>query len=432
MTKAVKVGLIGLGTVGSGTFNVLKRNKAEIERRAGFPIEVVHVGARRNLAECDLSDIQVSSDIFAVIEDPSVDIVVELIGGTTVAKELILRAIDNGKHIVTANKALIAEFGNLIFEKAKQKGVQVAFEASVAGGIPILKTIREGLVANHIVSLAGIINGTTNYILTQMEQNQKGFSEVLLEAQKLGYAEADPTFDVEGIDAAHKLTILASLAFGIPLQFSSVYTEGLTKVTLDDLSYAKMLGYTIKFLGIAKKTPEGLQLRVHPTLVPKEHLIAKVDGVLNALLIEGDAVGSTLYSGRGAGAEPTASAVVADIVEVARVVSALSKSCVPPLGFIGQVNEPILPIDQIHSAFYLRIQVEEKTGVLANISRILSEHGISIEAILQKPVHQQVGCVSIIIVTQCVLEKTLNAALALMTRLPEVQKEVGKIRIEEF
>ncbi len=432
MSALVKVGLIGLGTVGSGTFNVLRRNKAEIERRAGFAIEVIHVGARRNIAGCDLTDVKLSSDIFAVVEDPDIQIIVELIGGTTIAKELVLKAIENGKHVVTANKALIAEFGNVIFQKAKERGVHVAFEASVAGGIPILKTIREGLVANHITSLAGIINGTTNYILTQMQNHQKDFQAVLCEAQKLGYAEADPTFDIEGIDAAHKLTILASLAFGIPLQFSKVYTEGLASVTLDDISYAKALGYTIKFLGIAKKTPEGLQLRVHPTLVPSEHLIAKVDGVLNALLIEGDAVGSTLYSGRGAGAEPTASAVVADIVEVARLVFSQSKSCVPPLGFIGQVDEPILSIDLINTAFYLRIEVEEKTGVLANISRILSEHSISIKAILQKPIHQQTGSVAIIIVTQSVLEKTLNEALGKIRKLPEVRADVAKIRIEEF
>ena len=432
MSAFVKVGLIGLGTVGSGTFNVLRRNKAEIERRAGFAIEVIHVGARRNIAGCDLTDVKLSSDIFAVVEDPDIQIIVELIGGTTIAKELVLKAIENGKHVVTANKALIAEFGNVIFQKAKERGVHVAFEASVAGGIPILKTIREGLVANHITSLAGIINGTTNYILTQMQNHQKDFQAVLCEAQKLGYAEADPTFDIEGIDAAHKLTILASLAFGVPLQFSKVYTEGLASVTLDDISYAKALGYTIKFLGIAKKTPEGLQLRVHPTLVPSEHLIAKVDGVLNALLIEGDAVGSTLYSGRGAGAEPTASAVVADIVEVARLVFSQSKSCVPPLGFIGQVDEPILSIDLINTAFYLRIEVEEKTGVLANISRILSEHSISIKAILQKPIHQQTGSVAIIIVTQSVLEKTLNEALGKIRKLPEVRADVAKIRIEEF
>jgi len=429
----VKVGIVGLGTVGSGTFNVLTRNAAEISRRAGVPIEIVHVGARRDNPHADTSKVKVSRDPWAVVNDPQVDILVELIGGTTLARDLILKAIDNGKHVITANKALIAEHGNEIFLAATKKGVDVVFEAAVAGGIPIIKAIREGLSANRIHWLAGIINGTSNFILTEMRDKGRSFDDVLAEAQQLGYAEADPTFDVEGVDAAHKLTILASVAFGIPLQFSKVYTEGITKLTADDVAYAEALGYRIKLLGIARREANGVQLRVHPTLIPEKRLIANVDGVMNAVMVYGDAVGATLYHGRGAGAEPTASAVVADIIDVARNIVLKQANRIPHLAFqADQLSDvPVLPIDEVETAYYLRLMVTEKPGVLAEVTRILSDAGISIEAILQKPVGDR-DRVPVIIITRRVLEKKMNAALAKIRALPEIDDEIMRIRLESL
>ncbi|MFZ5724139.1 MAG: homoserine dehydrogenase [Pseudomonadota bacterium] len=429
----VRVGIVGLGTVGSGTFNVLNRNAAEIARRAGVPIEIVHVGARRDNPHADTSQMKVSRDLWAVVNDPDVDVLVELIGGTTLARELILKAIENGKHVITANKALIAQHGNEIFLAATKKGVDVVFEAAVAGGIPIIKAIREGLSANRIHWLAGIINGTSNFILTEMRDKGRSFGDVLAEAQALGYAEADPTFDVEGVDAAHKLTILASVAFGIPLQFSKVYTEGITKLTADDVSYAEALGYRIKLLGIARRVPAGIELRVHPTLIPEKRLIANVDGVMNGVMVHGDAVGSTLYHGRGAGAEPTASAVVADVIDVARNIVLKQANRIPHLAFqADQLSDvPVLPIDEVETAYYLRLMVTEKPGVLAEVTRILSDAGISIEAILQKPVGDR-DRVPVIILTRRVLEKKMNAALAKIRALPEIDDEIMRIRLESL
>ncbi len=432
----VRVGIVGLGTVGGGTFNVLTRNAAEISRRAGVPIEVVHVGARRDNPQVDtrkVPGLKVSRDLRAVVSDPDVDIFVELIGGTTLARELILEAIANGKHVITANKALIAEHGNEIFVAATKKGVDVVFEASVAGGIPIIKAIREGLSANHIHWLAGIINGTSNFILTEMRDKGRSFGDVLAEAQQLGYAEADPTFDVEGVDAAHKLTILASVAFGIPLQFSKVYTEGITQLTADDVSYAEALGYRIKLLGIARRVAKGIELRVHPTLIPEKRLIASADGVMNAVMVYGDAVGATLYHGRGAGAEPTASAVVADIIDVARNIVLEQANRIPHLAFqADQLSDvPVLPIDEVETAYYLRLMATEKPGVLAEVTRILSGAGISIEAILQKPVGDRAR-VPVIIITRQVLEKKMNAALAQIRALPEIDNEIMRIRLESL
>ncbi len=427
----VRVGIVGLGTVGSGTFNVLTRNAAEIARRAGVPIEVVHIGARRDNPHADTSRVRVSRDLAAVVDDPEVDVVVELIGGTTLARELILRAIANGKHVITANKALIAQHGNEIFAAAIARGVDVVFEASVAGGIPIIKAIREGLSANRIEWLAGIINGTSNFILTEMRDHGRSFGDVLAEAQLLGYAETDPTFDVEGIDAAHKLTILASVAFGIPLQFSKVYTEGITRLTADDVAYAEALGYRIKLLGIARRASNGIELRVHPTLIPEKRLIASVDGVMNAVMVHGDAVGSTLYYGRGAGSEPTASAVIADVIDIARDIVFEQANRIPHLAFqADQLSDvPVLSIEDVETAYYLRLMVSDKAGVLAEVTRILSDAGISIEAILQKPVGDR-DQVPVIILTRRVLERKMNGALAKMRALPEIDDEIMRIRLE--
>lgn len=429
----VRVGIVGLGTVGSGTFNVLRRNAGEIARRVGVPIDIVHVGARRDNPHADTTGVKVSRDLAAVVNDPDVDIVVELIGGTTLARELILTAIANGKHVITANKALIAEYGNEIFLAAGKQGVDVVFEAAVAGGVPIVKAIREGLAANRIHWLAGIINGTSNFILTEMRDKGRSFADVLAEAQQLGYAEADPTFDVEGVDAAHKLTILASVAFGIPLQFSKVYTEGITRLTAEDVGYAEALGYRIKLLGIARREAAGIQLRVHPTLIPEKRLIANVDGVMNAVMVHGDAVGSTLYHGRGAGAEPTASAVVADIIDVARNIVLKQVNRIPHLAFqTDQLSDvPVLSIEDVETAYYLRLMAAEKPGVLADVTRILSEAGISIEAILQKPVGDR-DQVPVIILTQRVLEKKMNAALAKIRALPDIDDEIMRIRLESL
>tara|TARA_Y100000782_G_scaffold96269_1_gene108064 strand:- start:11222 stop:12538 length:1317 start_codon:yes stop_codon:yes gene_type:complete len=430
--KPVKVGICGLGTVGGGTYNVLKRNAEEIARRAGRKIIVEEVGARHLNPDCDTKGTQITADIFEVAKNPEIDVIVELIGGYDVAKELVLTAIEHGKHVVTANKALIAVHGNEIFEAAQKKNVMVAFEASVAGGIPIIKAIREGLSANKINWLAGIINGTGNFIMTEMRDKGRDFDDVLAEAQALGYAEADPTFDVEGIDAAHKLTILASLAFGIPLQFEKAFTEGISKVTREDVQYADELGYRIKHLGVSRRTEKGVELRVHPTLISESALIANVNDVMNAVLVDGDAVGQTMYYGPGAGAEATASSVVADIVDVVRTLTADRDNRVPHLAF--QPSElsdtPILPMDQTESAYYLRMNAQEKPGVLAMITSILGGEDINIEAIIQKETSEEQ--VPVIILTQSVLEQKMNDAIEKIEELDEINGSVTRIRVEHF
>ncbi|MFL9815324.1 homoserine dehydrogenase [Stutzerimonas sp. VN223-3] len=432
--KPVKVGICGLGTVGSGTFNVLERNAAEIARRAGRGIEVAQIAARRPNPKCDTGDTPITADIFDVANNPEIDIVVELIGGYTLARELVLKAIENGKHVVTANKALIAVHGNEIFARAREKGVIVAFEASVAGGIPVIKAIREGLAGNQINWLAGIINGTGNFILTEMREKGRTFEDVLAEAQELGYAEADPTFDVEGIDAAHKLTILASIAFGVPLQFEKAYTEGISRLTTADVNYAEALGYRIKHLGVARSTACGIELRVHPTLIPADRLIANVNGVMNAVMVNGDAVGSTLYYGAGAGMEPTASAVVADLVDVARALTTDPNNRVPHLAFQPDSlsAHPILPISACESAYYLRIQAKDHPGVLAQVATILSERGINIESIMQKEAEEHDGLVPMILVTHRVLEKRIDDAIAALEQLEGVSGDVVRIRVEQL
>lgn len=433
MVKPVKVGIAGLGTVGSGTVNVLQRNNAEIARRVGQPIEIAHIGARRDNPNCDISGIKVSRDIFAVAEDPEIDILVELIGGTDTARELLLTAIGNGKHIVTANKALIAEHGNEIFTAAHHRGVDVAFEAAVAGGIPILKSLGEGLAANHIDWVAGIINGTGNYILTEMQEHGRDFDEVLKEAQALGYAEADPTFDVEGVDAAHKLTILASIAFGIPLQYSKVYMEGISRLTTEDVKNADMFGYRIKHLGLARDTGDGIELRVHPTLIPKEVLLASVSGVMNAIMIEGDAVGPTLYYGAGAGADPTASAVVADIIEMGRGLTADHEERAPYLGFhADQMSQtPVLDIEDVTTSFYVRLHVQDQTGVLKDITQILTRHDISVEAMFQREAEGDQP-VAIVMMTHKVRERAMNRALDEIAALDTVLEDLMRIRVESL
>ena len=433
--KPVKVGLLGMGTVGSGTINVLHRNAEEIARRAGREIRISHAAAKEYNAEkihgLDKID-KITDDAFEVVNNPDIDIVIELIGGYSPARELVLKAIENDKHVVTANKALIAKHGNEIFTAAQKKGVMVAFEAAVAGGIPIIKAIREGLAANQILWLAGIINGTGNFILTEMREEGRTFDDVLKEAQALGYAEADPTFDVEGIDAAHKLTILGSIAFGIPLQFDKTYTEGITTIERQDVFYADQLGYRIKHLGIARKTDKGIELRVHPTLIPERRLIANVNGVMNAVLVKGDAVGPTLYYGAGAGAEPTASAVIADVVDVARVLTTDPNNRVPHLAF--QPNKlsdvSILPMDEVETAYYLRMQAIDRPGVLADVTRILGDAGISIEAILQKEPDEGASHVPVIILTQRVREKFMNKAIKEIEALDSINDKVMRIRLE--
>jgi homoserine dehydrogenase len=432
--KPVKVGLLGLGTVGGGTVNVLKRNAEEIQRRAGRGIEVVIAAARdlKKARNVDTGNIQLTTDTQAVVDHPDVEVVVELIGGTTAARDLVLRAINNGKHVVTANKALIARHGNEIFAAAHKKGVMVAFEAAVAGGIPIIKAIREGLAGNRIQWVAGIINGTGNFILTEMRDKGRAFGDVLAEAQCLGYAEADPTYDVEGIDAAHKLTILASIAFGIPLQFEKVYTEGISKITPADVSNATELGYRIKHLGIARRTDNGIELRVHPTLIPHRRLIANVDGVMNAVLVKGDAVGPTLFYGAGAGSEPTASAVVADLVDVVRVLTVDPENRVPHLAFQSDqlADLPILPMDQVQTAYYLRLQAADRPGVLADVTRILADMQISIEAILQKEAEEGASEVPIIILTHNIREEQMNQAIKRIEALDTIHGSVTRIRLE--
>ncbi len=432
--KPVKIGVLGLGTVGGGTVNVLKRNAQEISRRAGRDIVVTRASARDLSRDriCDTQGITLSTDPYEIINDPEIDIILELIGGTSLAKELVLQAIANGKHVVTANKALIALHGNEIFAAASKANVIVAYEAAVAGGIPIIKAIREGLSGNRINWLAGIINGTGNFILTEMRDKGRDFDDVLKEAQALGYAESDPTFDVEGIDAGHKLMILASIAFGIPLQFENVYTEGITKITRGDVEYAGELGYRIKHLGIARKTSTGIELRVHPTLIPERRLLANVDGVMNAVLVNADAVGPTMYYGAGAGSEATASAVVADVVDVVRALTLNSINRVPHLAFqedsIADLH--ILTHEQIETAYYLRLTVEDKPGALAQITQILAQQNISIEAILQKEPLSGQSLVQIIMLTQKTIEKEMDDAISAIENLSSVTGQVTRIRLE--
>jgi homoserine dehydrogenase len=434
--KPINVGLLGIGTVGGGTFTVLSRNEAEITRRAGRPIRIVAVADKNTELANKVagSKARVTDDAFAVVNDPEVDVVVELIGGYGVAKELVLKAIENGKHVVTANKALLATHGNEIFAAAQKKGVVVAFEAAVAGGIPIIKAVREGLSANRIQWIAGIINGTTNFILSEMRDKGLPFADVLKEAQRLGYAEADPTFDIEGVDAAHKITILSALAFGIPMQFDSAHIEGISKLEAEDIKYAEQLGYRIKLLGITRWTPEGVELRVHPTLIPAKRLIANVEGAMNAVLVQGDAVGATLHYGKGAGAEPTASAVVADLVDIARVLDADPEHRVPYLAFQPDavVNTPILPITEVETSYYLRLRVEDKPGVLADITRILADNGISIDAMVQREPGEGEDQTDIIILTHLVREKGVDAAIAKIEALPVVKRKVIRLRLENL
>ena len=434
--NAVNVGLLGLGTVGGGTLNVLHRNADEISRRAGREIRVVKAAVRDLKRQRSFSTdaIALTTEPLEIVNDPNIDVVVELIGGDDIALQAVLAAIDKRKHVVTANKALIALHGNTIFENAQRRGVMVAFEAAVAGGIPIIKSIREGLAANRIEWLAGIINGTSNYILSRMEEAACDFAETLAEAQALGYAEADPAFDIEGIDAAHKLTILASIAFGIPLQFERVYVQGITAITVEDIAFARELGYRIKHLGIARRTADGIELRVHPTLIPHKRLIANVDGVMNAILVRADAVGATLYYGAGAGAEPTASSVVADLVDVVRAITTDPQNRVPHLAFQpgSLATLPILSIEQIETAYYLRLSVTDRPGVLAAITRIFGDSEISIDTILQKGRGRPNENVTIIMLTQQTRERNMNQALKKLVGLDTVSDEIMHIRLEKL
>ncbi|MCK9261438.1 MAG: homoserine dehydrogenase [Azoarcus sp.] len=432
--KPINVGLLGIGTVGGGTFTVLKRNEEEITRRAGRPIRITTV-ADKNLVlarEVAGNDVKLTDDAFSVVTDPEIDIVIELIGGYGVARELVLKAIENGKHVVTANKALLAVHGNEIFAAAQEKGVMVAFEAAVAGGIPIIKALREGLSANRIQWLAGIINGTTNFILSEMRDRGLPFADVLKEAQALGYAEADPTFDIEGVDAAHKATIMSAIAFGIPMQFEKAHIEGITKLESIDITYAEQLGYRIKLLGIARKRDDGVELRVHPTLIPAKRLIANVEGPMNAVLVQGDAVGATLYYGKGAGAEPTASAVIADLVDVTRLHTADPEHRVPHLAFQpDQLQDlSVLPIEEVITSYYLRMRVEDQPGALADITRILADSGISIDALIQKEPAEGESQTDIIMLTHQTVEKNANAAIARIEALDVVEGKVTRLRLE--
>ena len=434
--KPIQVGLLGIGTVGSGTFNVLKRNQEEIKRRAGRGIEITMVAdldverARSVVGE----GVQVVNDARAVIANPEIDIVIELIGGYGVAKALVLEAIAAGKHVVTANKALLAVHGTEIFAAAQAKGVMVAFEAAVAGGIPIIKALREGLTANRIEWVAGIINGTTNFILSEMRDKGLDFDVVLKEAQRLGYAEADPTFDIEGVDAAHKATIMSAIAYGIPVQFDKAHVEGITKLAAADIRYAEQLGYRIKLLGIAKRAASGVELRVHPTLVPAKRLIANVEGAMNAVMVQGDAVGTTLYYGKGAGSEPTASAVIADLVDITRLHTADPLNRVPHLAF--QPSElsdlPVLPMSEVVTSYYLRLRVADQAGVLAKVTGILGEAGISIDAVLQREAGEGENQTDVIILTHDTREGSMDAAIAQMQALPTVLAPITRIRKEEL
>jgi homoserine dehydrogenase len=434
--KPIQVGLLGIGTVGGGTFSVLHRNQEEISRRAGRGI-LIKVVADKDLARARAmvgDRAETTDDAFALVRRPDIDIVVELIGGTKIAKDLILTAIENGKHVVTANKALLAHHGNEIFLAAQKKGVMVAFEAAVAGGVPIIKALREGLTANRIEWIAGIINGTSNFILSEMREKGSSFADVLARAQKLGYAETDPTFDIEGVDAAHKLTIMAAIAFGIPMQFDKVYTEGISRLTKEDIRYAEELGYRIKLLGITRRTAKGIELRVHPTLIPSKRLIANVEGVMNAILVKGDAVGPTLYYGAGAGAEPTASAVVADLVDVTRMHTADPEQRVPHLAFQPDrmSDLPILAMEDVETAYYLRLRVLDRPGVLADITRILADQSISIDAMVQKEPGEGEEQVDIIMLTHLTVEKSINDAITRIESLPVVSGKVTRIRLEEL
>ncbi len=434
--KPINVGLLGIGTVGSGTWDVLQRNASEIERRAGRGIRISRV-ADKDLARAKKivgTKAKITPDAHEVVRAKDIDIVVELIGGYGVAKDLVLEAIKHGKHVVTANKALLATHGNEIFKAAQKRGVMVAFEASVAGGIPIIKALREGLAANRIEWIAGIINGTSNFILSEMRDKGLPFATVLKDAQKKGYAETDPTFDIEGVDAAHKLTILSALAFGIPMQFPKAYTEGISKLTQEDIRYAEELGYRIKLLGITKKTAKGIELRVHPTLIPTRRLIANVEGVMNAVLVKGDAVGATMYYGAGAGSQPTASAVVADLVDVTRLVTADPGQRVPHLAFQPDrlAKDPILPIGEVETSYYLRMRVEDRPGVLADVTRILADSKISIDAMVQKEPGEGEKRVDIVMLTHQAIEKNVNAAMAKIEKLPTVLGKVTRIRLEEL
>ena len=432
----LNVGILGLGTVGGGTYAVLTRNADEITRRTGVAINVLQVADRNIELAKKVTDgnVDITDDAFALVNNPQIDVVVELIGGYTLSKQLVLTAIENGKHVVTANKALLATHGNEIFAAAAEKGVIVAFEAAVAGGIPIIKTLRESLGANKIEWLAGIINGTTNFILTEMREKGLRYEDVIAEAQRLGYAEADPTFDVEGIDAAHKLTIMSAIAFGMPMKFDEAYTEGITKLQQTDIKYAEELGYRVKLLGITKRTDKGVELRVHPTLIPEKRLIANVNGAMNAVVVKGDAVGPTLYYGAGAGAEPTGSAVVADLMDVARLSSATVTQRVPYLAFQPNcvVDLPILAITDIVSAYYLRLRANDKPGVLASVTKILADHNISIDAMLQKEPDDFETEADIVILTHETIEKNMNTAIAEIEALPNTIGNITKIRVENL
>jgi homoserine dehydrogenase len=434
--KPINVGLLGIGTVGGGTWNVLARNREEIQRRAGREIRITKVADKdsEKAKRLTAASVTVVADGSEVVNDPEIDIVVELIGGYTVAKDLVLKAIANGKHVVTANKAMLALHGNEIFAAAQKRGVSVGFEAAVAGGVPIIKALREGLTANRIEWIAGIINGTSNFILSEMREKGLPFAEVLREAQARGYAEADPSFDVEGVDAAHKLTILSAIAFGIPMQFERAYREGISRLTREDIRYAESLGYRIKLLGITKRAPHGIELRVHPTLVPARRLIANVEGVMNAILVQADAVGPTLYYGAGAGAEPTASAVVADLVDVTRLATADPEHRVPHLAFQPDrlADTRILPMEEVVTSYYLRMRVLDRPGVLADITRILADRTISIDAMIQREPGEGEEQVDIIMLTHETQEKNLNAAIQAIEALPVVADKVTRIRLEEL
>jgi homoserine dehydrogenase len=438
--KPINVGLLGIGTVGGGTWDVLNRNADEIQRRAGRAIRIAVVADKEvQKARSIVKDgAKVVDDAFSVVRGADVEIVIELIGGYTVAKELVLEAIAHGKHVVTANKALLATHGNEIFAAAQKKGVMVAFEASVGGGIPIIKALREGLAANRIEWIAGIINGTSNFILSEMRDKGLAFEAALKDAQARGYAEADPTFDIEGVDAAHKLTILSALAFGIPMQFEKCFREGIQKLTKADIGYAEELGYRIKLLGITRRArrgiAQGIELRVHPTLVPARRLIANVEGVMNAILVKGDAVGATLYYGAGAGAQPTASAVVADLVDVTRLITADPEHRVPHLAFQPDQlsSDPVLPIGEVETSYYLRMRVLDRPGVLADITRILAESAISIEAMVQKQPGEGESRVDIVMLTHLALEKNVEQAMGKIERLPSVEGRVTRIRLESL
>ena len=432
--RSVNIGICGLGTVGAGVYNVPNRNSKQINSRANCELIVAQIGARRDNPNCDTADATVTRDIFDVAKNPDIDIVVELIGGTDVALELVMLAIENGKHVVTANKALIAKHGMAIFAAAQSRGVMVAYEAAVAGGIPIIKALREGLAANRVNWLAGIINGTTNFILSEMDSKGREFADVLTEAQEKGYAEADPTFDVEGIDAAHKLVIMASLAFAMPLSLDGIFTDGITKLEPQDVVYARELGYAVKHLGITRRTEQGVELRVHPTLVPERCLIAGVNDVSNAVMVNADAVGTTLYYGPGAGSEPTASSVIADIVDVARSLNADPDSWVPALGCTTDMlqQQQIMAIEDIETSFYIRFAALDKPGVLSTITKVMADAGISIEAIIQREQPAGEDYVNVIILTNVTREKLLDAAVEGIEKLETVRGNVTFIRVEHL